>query len=292
VKYRQYLAERFPLPQFILLAGLLAAGSGVCIQTRAYGEVRSFGAIGLAFLGLLFFLFRLRLFDEIKDYAHDLRFHPGRPLQRGLLTVRDIVWMIAVSLVVEICVAVYAGAAPLIYFSISLAYSLLMFKEFFAGGWLRERFTLYVFSHELLVIPLFLYVSALQGLTPGLYKASFVWEVALFSGCQLFFLEISRKMRSPEQENGARDTYTSQYGILGASLLLSLAGAAALALGFVACGARNPLYMAALAPFAHFSYRVMGFARHPEARTAKAVFGASVAYFVLLSGVVIWAALT
>ncbi|HNW44205.1 MAG TPA: hypothetical protein PKI19_06850 [Elusimicrobiales bacterium] len=292
MKYLQYLSERFPPQQFVLLAGLLAAAAGICLQVQARGPGLVFQPVALAFAALLFFLFRLRLFDELKDYAHDLRFYPGRPLQRGLLKTGDIVRLIFLSLAVEIFVAVYAGATSFIYFSASLAYSLLMFREFFVREWLRERFTLYIFSHELLAVPLFFYVAALQGYGPELYRDPFVWTVTLFLGCQLFFLEISRKMRPPELENEARDTYTAQYGICGASVLLAATGAAALALGYFACDGRAPVYAAALAPFAWFLYAIAGFARRPDGPGAKAVFNAAVLYFTLLNGFALWAALT
>jgi hypothetical protein len=290
VRYILYLKERFPPQQFILLAGLLAAVAGVCLQARVFGELVSWRAMLGAFLALLFFLFRLRLFDELKDYAHDSRFYPDRPLQRGLITTGDVRRLIAASLAAEIAVAVYAGPLPLAYFAASLGYSLLMFKEFFAPAWLRQRFTLYIFLHELLAIPLFFYAASMQVPAARLYADPLAWAVALFLGCQLFFLEISRKMRPPEQENAARDTYTAQYGVRGASALLLVTGAAALALGWFVCGAR-PLYASALLPFAWFAYAVFSFARRPDPRTSKAVFNTSVAYFTLLNGAAIWAAL-
>lgn len=291
VKYYLYLQERFPPQQFILLAGLLAAVTGACLQARAFGEIASWRALLAAFAALLLFLFRLRLFDELKDYAHDARFYPGRPLQRGLITTRDVRRLIAACLAAETAAAVYAGPLPLAYFAVSLGYSLLMFREFFAPAWLRQRFTLYIFLHELLAIPLFFYAASMQVPAARLYAQPLAWAVALFLGCQLFFLEISRKMRPPDQENAARDTYTAQYGVRGASALLLATGAAALALGWFACGQR-PLYALALAPFAWFAGAVFTFSRRPDPGTSRAVFNVSVAYFSLLSGVAIWAALS
>ncbi|MDO8804137.1 MAG: UbiA family prenyltransferase [Elusimicrobiota bacterium] len=290
MKYFQYLAERFPPQQFTLLAGLLAAVAGVCLQAQAYGRVRSFQPILLAFVALLFFLFRLRLFDEIKDYAHDLLFYPDRPLQRGLVSTGDIKRLIVVSLAVEIAVAACAGRLPLAYFAVSLAYSVLMFKEFFAPAWLRQRFTLYIFLHELLAIPLFFYAASMQVPAGRLYADPLAWAVVLFLGFQLFFLEIARKMRPPELENAARDTYTAQYGVGGASILLVVAAAAALKLGLMSCGGSNR-YMAALPLFIYFCYSIRVFSRSRDARASKAVFNAAVAYFTLLNAAAIWAAL-
>ncbi len=290
MKYLQYLKERFPPQQFLLLAGLLAAVLGAFLQTRAYGRVASWPAVLLAALALLLFLFRLRLFDELKDYAHDRQFYPERPLQRGLVTTGDIKRLIFISLALETGLAAYGGAAPLAWFAASLVYSLLMFKEFFAPAWLRRRFTLYIFLHELLAIPLFFYAASLQ--VPGgrLYADPLAWTVVLFLGFQLFFLEIARKMRPPDLENEARDTYTAQYGVRGASILLVVAAAAALKLGVSACGGDNR-YLAALPFFIYFGYSVKVFSGRRDLRSSKAVFNAAVVYFTLLNAAALWAAL-
>ncbi len=291
MNYLLYLKERFPPQQFLLLSGLLAAVTGACLQAPVHGRLASWPAVAAAGLALLFFLFRLRLFDELKDYAHDSKYYPDRPLHRGLVTVGGIRRLIALTLAAELFVAARAGLVPFAFFAASLSYSLLMFKEFFAPEWLRGRFTLYILTHELLAVPLFFYAAALQGPRPGLLSDPLVWAVALFLGFQLFFLEIARKMRPPELENEARDTYTAQYGVRGASALLAAAGAAALALGWYACGG-GAAYAAALPPFAWFLRSIASFARAPSPASSKAVFNSAVAYFTLLSGAAVWAALS
>jgi len=290
VNYLQYLKERFPPQQFLLLAGLLAAAVGACVQAPLHGRVASWPAVLAAALALLFFLFRLRLFDELKDYTHDSKYYPDRPLHRGLVTVAGLKRLIVLTLAAEVFIAARAGLAPLAFFGASLGYSLLMFKEFFAPEWLRGRFSLYILTHELLAVPLFFYAAALQGPGSGLLADPVVWATALFLGCQLFFLEIARKMRPPAAENAARDTYTAQYGVPGASLLLGVTAAAALALGWYACG-RGAVYFTALLPFAWFLYSIIAFTRRPSPASSKAVFNTAVAYFTLLSGAAIWAAL-
>jgi 4-hydroxybenzoate polyprenyltransferase len=290
LKYLTYLSERFPPQQFLLLAGLLAAVTAACVQGAAFGRITSWPAVLGAALALLFFLFRLRLFDELKDYAHDRQFYPRRPLQRGLVSTRDIKLLIFITLAAETAVAAWAGPGPFAWFAVSLAYSLLMFKEFFAPAWLRQRFTLYIFLHELLAIPLFFYAASLQAPPGGLHADPLIWAVALFLGFQLFFLEIARKMRPPEQENGARDTYTAQYGVRGASMLLAAAAAAALLLGWFASGEDNR-YLAALPGFLYFGYSISLFSRRRDLPSSKAVFNAAVTYFTLLNAAAIWAAL-
>lgn len=290
MNYLVYLKERFPPQQFLLLSGLLAAVIGACLRPQLGGLRSAWPPALAAALALLFFLFRLRLFDELKDYAHDKKFYPDRPLHRGLVTVAGMKRLIILTLAAETFIAARAGLAPLAFFAVSLVYSLLMFREFFAPEWLRGRFTLYILTHELLAVPLFFYAAALQVPEARLYADPRAWSVVLFLGFQLFFLEIARKMRPPELENAARDTYTAQYGVAGASVLLVCAAGAALMLGLLACGG-NGRYLAALPVFAWFSYTVLAFARRPSAAASKAVFNTAVAYFTLLSSLAIWAAL-
>lgn len=289
MRYLTYLKERFPPQQFLLLSGLLAAVTGACLRPPA-GAGPAWPPVLAAALALLFFLFRLRLFDELKDYEHDRKYYPDRPLHRGLVTVAGMKRLIVLTLAAEFFIAARAGLTPFVFFAASLAYSLLMFREFFAPEWLRGRFTLYILSHELLAVPLFLYAGSLQDPRRGLLADPRAWTVALFLGCQLFFLEIARKMRPPELENAARDTYTAQYGVRGAGALLLAAAAAALALGWYACGGGS-LYALAAAPFLYLAYAAAAFVRLPAAASAKAVFNAAVLYFTLLSGAAILAAL-
>lgn len=289
MSYLVYLKERFPPQQFLLLSGLLAAVTAACLQPPLSGRLAWPPALAAA-LALLFFLFRLRLFDELKDYEHDRKYYPDRPLHRGLVTVAGIKRLIVLTLAAEVFIAARAGLAPFLFFAASLCYSLLMFKEFFAPQWLRGRFTLYIVSHELLALPLFLYAAALQVPAARLYAEPRAWAVALFLGCQLFFLEIARKMRPPEAENAARDTYTAQYGVPGACALLAAVAAASLALGGYACGG-GQRYAAALPAFLWFGWNIDSFRRRPTPASSKAVFNSAVLYFTLLSGAAVWAAL-
>ena len=133
---------------FVIANGLLASQ---IMEVHA-----SWYLFALDFLLAISFFFRLRLFDElIKDYETDLKINPSRPLARGLLTQKQ-VWQCVLGLMIfEIALSAWIGWHALSGFLIAIGYSLLMYKEFFIGDWLRKHLTTYAVTHT--------FVSALLG---------------------------------------------------------------------------------------------------------------------------------
>lgn len=81
-----YLRERFPPVNMALFGVVFLTVRAVA---AAAGPPRPGGGL-LAVLGAaatVSFFFRLRVFDEEKDFAQDLRTHPGRVLQTGRVTL-------------------------------------------------------------------------------------------------------------------------------------------------------------------------------------------------------------
>jgi len=220
----RYKHERFPLRQFIPLSLLLAGSASLGTQVFLHSSFYDTRAFFLCTAALFLFLFRLRLFDECKDSDHDKQYYPQRPVPRGLVSLQELRSLSFFVFGLEIAVAFESGGPAYLFFLIAALYSWLMFKEFYIGDWLRHNFTAYIFSHEILLVPLFYYLYSVNGfLTSDMGKPFFVF-LTVFLGGELFLLEVARKIRPKEIEIGSRDTYTAQYGILGASLLLLTIG--------------------------------------------------------------------
>lgn len=219
LRYWQYLSERFHPAQFTLLAVLI----GGVLLLGSVGDVSKLPDLSsmlTASVALFLFLLRLRIFDEFKDHAHDMLHYPERPLPRGLVSKRELRLLLLLVWGGELICVFIGGYGVAAVYGIALAYSLLMYKEFFLRSWLRERFTLYVVSHELLVIPLYCYIASFAvPATVDLYSPRLV-ALIMFSGAQLFLLEVTRKVRTAEHEVASRDTYTAQYGVRGAGTLV------------------------------------------------------------------------
>lgn len=223
-KYYQYSKERFPLGQFIPLSVIFALSASFGTQTYIYGKLGNFRTIFVTAAALFLFFLRLRLFDEFKDAEHDAMHYPSRPVPRGLIKLQELRTVIWFLIAGELGISALGGRVSSFLFLASLLYSLLMWKEFFVRTWLREHFTLYVVSHELLVFPLFFYLYSLNGLTLEKTTHSYFWLLTLFLGAQLFLLEVTRKIRPKEMEQASRDTYTAQYGVrITTALVLAIA---------------------------------------------------------------------
>jgi nitric oxide reductase large subunit len=174
-------------------------------------------------------------------------------------------------------------------FFAALIYSLLMCKEFFVSGWLRKHFTIYIISHEILILPLFFYIFSLNGLQGHHMSQVYFWLLTLFLGAQLFLLEVTRKIRPAELEIPSRDTYTAQYGVKGASLLGIFLGLMTILFGAFT---EKMLYekipslgCIPLLVFTVFLFLILRFVQKPSTLTAKKVFSASI-LFVLFTNLV------
>jgi hypothetical protein len=280
----KYLDERFNLLQFISLSLILAGFIGVSTQLYLFNKI-SLLPIFLSTVALFLFLFRLRIFDEFKDYSHDIKHYPNRPISNGLVTLKELRLIFFPAIFLEIILALYLGKIIFIFFSISLLYSLLMFKEFFITDWLRKHFSTYIFSHEILVIPLFFYLCSINGLKSYAENPLFFLNLVICTGSFMFLLEIARKVRPKELEVASKDTYTAQYGILGASLLLltvSILSKFTLVFNFYLLkGSFFVITIISLSSLAYLLIDIYRFYKSKSHHTAKRVFKASIIFSVV-----------
>jgi hypothetical protein len=276
-----YSKERFSLWQYIplslIMAGVLAVGTQVYLNQKNYIVPMLSGTTAL----FLFFL-RLRIFDEFKDYDHDLKYYSHRPVPRGVISKKELKNLLLPIIISEFIIAFTSGKNGSILFIISFIYSLLMLKEFYVCDWIKARFTIYVIAHEILLFPLFFYICAISGFKLSFLTNYFFWFLITFTGLFLFLLEVARKIRPANQENDSKDSYTAQYGIKNASLLLLLISILAIlflqnSLRILGIDSSLPSFF----PFLFFiflSWRLYEFNRKPSLENSKKVFMSSICF--------------
>jgi hypothetical protein len=272
--------------QFSFLSLMLGLILGLGTQLFVADHI-SFWPINFGVIALFLFFLRLRLFDEFKDYEHDVKFYPQRPIPRELVNLREIRILIFPLVALELAVALKSGTLGQVLFLISFTYSLLMFKEFFIRDWLRKHFTLYVFTHELLVLPLFLYICAINGAILGNINWLFFGNLVVLSTSLLFLLEVARKTRPKASEIASRDTYTAQYGVFGASSLIATISCLAVAtmatnLSLLSKPTLLPIVIV-LAAMSYLLYCLYLFTREATIANAKIVFKVSIIFFAVVS---------
>jgi len=231
-----YQKERFPLAAY---APLIAAFSFAAV---GYSTLRRGSVIGLgwrqtvvAFATSLLFFLQLRLADEFKDFEEDLRYRPYRPVQRGLVKLREIAFVVAACVLLQLLLALWLSIRLLPLLVIAWAYLLLMSKEFFAPRWLKRHPLLYMLSHMVITPLIFLFASACDWVTAGYIRPStgLLWMLAVgyFNG---MVVEIGRKVRAPEDEETGVETYSFLWGRRNAVLAWLAAIVATAAFAYVA----------------------------------------------------------
>ncbi|MFD1467734.1 hypothetical protein ACFQ48_05830 [Hymenobacter caeli] len=226
--FAAYFQERFPPVNMGLFAVLFLTVFAVAHQAGRAGPVlRYLGwreALGVA--ATVSFFFRLRVFDEQKDYASDARFHPGRVLQTGRVTLPQLRALAGAGAALELAWAGLMGGPALAGWALALAYSGLMRREFFVPAFLAPRLVLYAVSH-MLIMPLVILWLWLAYAPPGSPLLPLLMLLSLLGG---FAFELARKIHAPAAERAGLATYSQIMGLrraVAAVLLVLLAGGAA-----------------------------------------------------------------
>jgi 4-hydroxybenzoate polyprenyltransferase len=276
----RYQAERFPLFKHGLLilvfayAGVAYAGS----LTTGAGWSESLAAFGIVFL-----LFaQLRVADEHKDHADDLRFRPERPVPSGLVTLRELRRVAALAAAAQIGLALTVDLRIVGWLLVVWAGMGLMTVEFFAPAQLKARPVLYLVSH-MAVMPLIALLAVAcgaAGLPLRVEGLAAFLALSFFNGVAL---EVGRKTWGPEDERAGVETYSKLWGsgraaVVFAASVSAVALAAGVAIGSLLLGwgdtapANGNVGWLVLAPAAVALAPLVAaaaYARSPSARAAK-----------------------
>jgi 4-hydroxybenzoate polyprenyltransferase len=281
-----FIRERFPPAVNVAMAIFFSLGNAV-VAARLVGLPFPILRWNVAAVVTVLFFFRLRCFDEIKDYTVDLALNPTRPLARGLLTLRQVRIMFGLVTAVEFLLVAPLGVPALATHAAAVAYSYLMYREFFIGRWLRPRLTTYAVTHTAVSILLGWSIAA-QVLGPALAKFPLRGLAFGLANWMLFnVFEFGRKTFAREEEKSGADSYSSLFGPWGAvALCTSQVWIALLVLSWLF---GKPVLQLALA--AILLATGLGYAARPApamARAYRAVTGVYLVLFYVLLTVQAW----
>lgn len=171
----------------------------------------------LFFFLILSFFFRMRVFDEIKDYEVDLKVNPHRPLARKLLSIRQARVMILFLFLFEALLALSMGQMVFMFYLLPAFYSILMFEEFFIGDWIRTHLTTYAVSHTFVS-----FLLSMLGFVIATHTFGFQDEIFAFflmNWCYFNLFEFARKSFAPAEEKPNVESYSRIFSPRGAVLL-------------------------------------------------------------------------
>nr|BDT28460.1 manganese transporter permease [Bacteriovorax sp. HI3] len=173
-------------------------------------------------IGVVAFYFKLRLYDEVKDYELDVVINKTRPLPRGLLNHKDMYTGMVVCILIELVTFASMGLNSLISMIVAILYSLLMYKEFFIREKIRPYLTTYALIHTVVTVLLsfaifsFLSTENLLKLVTNTTLVSF----AMANWLLFNIFEFGRKTFASSEERPSVDTYSSLFGRTGAVVLV------------------------------------------------------------------------
>lgn len=212
-----YQRERFPIMGHGPLVAVFSA-SAVCFSAllRAGASDKVDwprpSALVTAFACCLLMFLQLRIADEFKDYDEDLEFRPYRPVQRGLVTLRQLRTLFVLCAAAQLGLAWLRSPQLVLLLLVAWVYLALMSREFFAPEWLKARPVIYLLSHMLIMPLVDLFATGCDWTTSPSGRPGSLAGLGSFLGASYFngvVIEIGRKIRSPSDEERGVRTYSS-----------------------------------------------------------------------------------
>ena len=152
-KYLAYFKERFPIWLALICAGVLYYSTYFfTFLFSSSHSINQFDSL-LTAATVFMILLHLRILDDYSDYADDCIAHPERALSRGIIILRNLRKLLIIIFLLEAAINLYLGTTQLLVWLAIIAWSFLMFKDFFVPDALTRRPSLFNLSHQM-VVPL------------------------------------------------------------------------------------------------------------------------------------------
>jgi 4-hydroxybenzoate polyprenyltransferase len=217
-RFNTYQRERFPflVLSFTTLAVILS--SAAILYAGNFSWSLYCVRIVLATLAGIFFMFNVRVLDEIKDFHFDLKYHSERPVQRGLISLKELFFIDVLFLLMLFLISIYSSNLAFVFLLAALIYSFIAGFDFFMGRKIRDKFFLYNFLclMQLLLFQMHVYLVLFPNLN---FMEPILYIHFLFVLFNSGVIEVGRKMKVKSNESLAKDTYSSRLGKIKATIL-------------------------------------------------------------------------
>lgn len=207
-----YQKERFPLGILTITTAAVLASTFAVLDWTGYYDIPLWKYVALGVAGLSFML-HTRIIDEIRDKEVDDVHHPDRPVQRGLVSLRELTVLGYANGGIFICIHALLDPLSGLLSAGLLLYSIVARYEVGPLAWMKPRFWLYnvVMLGQMLLLQWIAYAALTQTLD---------WPSALWMHgwgiCALTAqIEVARKCLAPDEETTYRDSYSSRVGSWG-----------------------------------------------------------------------------
>jgi 4-hydroxybenzoate polyprenyltransferase len=217
-KLYSYQKERFPLIVLLFTTLAVVISSAAIVLPTSASITDMPLALVVGYLTCLLFTFQMRVFDDMKDYSFDNRYHKDRPVQKHTISLEELNILNLVGIGIQALINVFYSLHAFGYWLAAFLYSLLAKAEFFAGEAVRKRFYLYNMLNllQLFFLQLYLYAVIFPGFS---WNDPLLYVHFVFVLLNAAILEFARKLKQKDEESGGKDTYSERLGIKKAATL-------------------------------------------------------------------------
>jgi len=212
-----YIKERFPILSVMLFSLLLLSS----IDLYIFGKFNFNAVFCVGTILMVFFLLRVRITDDIKDFEYDSDFHKNRALQRKVISIKQLKIVLTMVLLAELVLQFFLPSFAVYLYLGLLVYSFLMYKDFFSKNLLERAFFLYILLHQIIFsFYIYYYICIFSEKVIALGIKDFLVIIFLF--LTMYIYEVSRKMnhRFDVENKKTNDTYVYRWGKKNVMILL------------------------------------------------------------------------
>ena len=293
VRFYQYQKERFPfvLLIFTTLSVVLSSAAIVVGPNESFSQF--LWPIIIGTITCLFFMFNIRVFDDYKDKSFDTKFHANRPVQRGLISLKELSSINIISMLLQFVVNLFVSITALLWWLLALCYSLIARYEFFCKDFIKKRFILYNLMNLMQMFFLQIYLYAL--IEPQFsFKDPLIFVHFIFVLSNAVILEIARKLKPKRDESKGLDTYSGRYGVKKSALIY--AGSYIVTYGLFLYIMVNVAYSSLIALlsvlfFILIIYSTMYYVRKQTKLSTKILEGVAILFYLAMHLLIMGAAL-
>jgi len=217
-RFLLYQKERFPI-LIILITGIsviLSSATVVILENDSL--LNKIPLILLAITVSFLFIFHIRVIDEHRDYKFDSAYHKDRPVQSGIISLKELMILNVVGLLIQFFINFFLSTRATIIWFVAFGYTVISGNDFFLGDKIKRKLFLY---NGLNLIQLFIFQFYLYSIfNPNFsFLNILLFSHFIFAATNISLLEFARKMKSSKEESKVKDTYSSRFGRRGASLI-------------------------------------------------------------------------
>lgn len=217
-RFYKYQKVRFPIAVISITSAAVVLSSAAVSLDGDLNVSENLISLIVAIVFSVLFMFHIRVIDEFRDFQFDSKYHSDRPVQKGVISLKQLMTMNVLALIVQFLFILSLSSRAMFLWFLAFGYTVISGSDFLLGNRIKRKFYLYNILNlvQLFIFQFFLY---------SIFDPSFSYSnISLtthffFATGNVVLLEFARKMKSKKGESKVKDTYSSRFGAGGSALV-------------------------------------------------------------------------